>query len=81
MQITIYTTTTCPYCQQLKEYLESKKLSYKEKLIDQDESARQEMLTFSGGFMGVPFIYVEKDSGEKMTVIGFDKGKLDEILV
>lgn len=79
MLITIYTTTTCPYCKLLKDYLGSKSLGYKEKLIDQDESARQEMLTISGGFMGVPFTYIEKDSGEKITVVGFDKGKLDTI--
>ena len=54
-------------------------MSYKEKLIDQDEPARQEMLTISGGFMGVPFTYIEKDSGEKLTVVGFDKGKLGTI--
>ena len=77
--ITIYSTTTCPYCGELKRYLEDKKLSFQEKLVDQDEAAKAEMLTLSGGFMGVPFTYIVKDNGEKVTVVGFDKGKLDSL--
>jgi glutaredoxin len=79
MHITIFSTAVCPNCLALKEYLDAKKLLYVEKLIDQDEAARQEMLTHSNGFMGVPFVLVEKDGGEKVTVVGFDKGKLDSI--
>lgn len=79
MHITIFTTTVCPNCLSLKEYFDAKKLLYVEKLIDQDETARQEMLTVSNGFMGVPFVLIEKDSGEKQTVVGFDRGRLDTI--
>ena len=80
MQITIYSTTTCPYCLLLKDYLSEKQVAFVEKLIDQDEAARQEMETVSGGFLGVPFIVVTKDDGSKETVTGFDKGRLDSIL-
>ena len=79
MQVTVYSTTTCPYCKRLKEYLGEKGVDYKEKLVDQDDVARDEMLAVSGGFQGVPFTVVEKD-GKKETIMGFDKGKVDSVL-
>ena len=80
MQIIVYTTTTCPYCKMLKDYLEEKGVTYQEKLVDQDESARNEMMEASGGFLGVPFTFIVKDDGSKDTIIGFDKGKVNEVL-
>jgi glutaredoxin len=80
MKITIYSTTTCPYCKMLKDYFASKNLSFEEKLVDQDENAKLEMASLSGGFLGVPFTVITKDGGENQTVVGFDKGKLEEIL-
>ena len=80
MQITIYSTTTCPYCNMLKNYLREHGKEFSEKLVDTDETARGEMEAESGGFMGVPFTVINKDDGTKDTVVGFDKGKLDGIL-
>lgn len=80
MQITIYSTTTCPYCQELKDYLKQNRAAYSEKLIDQDEAAKAEMEAVSGGFLGVPFLVVTKDDGSQETVTGFDRGKIDSIL-
>jgi len=79
MNITIYSTTTCPYCKRLKEYLDSKGVKYAEKLVDQDDAARDEMLADSGGFQGVPFTVVENE-GKKDTIMGFDQGKIDQVL-
>ena len=64
----------------LKDYFASKNLSFEEKLVDQDETAKDEMSQVSGGFLGVPFTVVTKDNGEVVTVIGFDKGKLEQVL-
>ncbi len=80
MIITIYSTTVCPYCKMLKDYLRSKNVPYAEKLVDIDESAQKEMAEVSGGFLGVPFTLIAKDDGTKETVLGFDKGKLDSII-
>ena len=81
MQITIYSTTTCPYCNMLKNYLKEKGVtSFVEKIVDQDEVARGEMVKDSGGFMGVPFTVIVKDDGTKDTVVGFDRGKIDSIM-
>ncbi len=81
MNIKIYSTMSCPYCKMLKDYLLSKNISFEEKLVDQDEEAKLEMETVSGGFLGVPFIVITKEDGTKENVVGFDKGKLEEILI
>ncbi len=80
MQVIVYSTTTCPYCKMLKDYLKEKNISYSEKLVDTDEAAREEMMASSGGFLGVPFTIIGKDDGSKETVLGFDKGKLNSVL-
>lgn len=80
MNFIIYSTTTCPYCKMLKDYLTSKNVSFVEKLVDQDENAKNEMANVSGGFLGVPFSVITKDNGEVVTVIGFDKGKLEQVI-
>lgn len=79
MTVTVYSTTTCPYCKMLKKYLDEKGVEYTEKLVDQDDAAREEMTGVSGGFLGVPYTVIDKD-GKKDTVIGFDKGKINQIL-
>lgn len=80
MQITVYSTTTCPYCKMLKDYLKEKNITFTEKLVDQDEAARDEMAVASGGFLGVPFTLILTDGSSKETIIGFDKGKLNSVL-
>lgn len=65
----------------LKDYLVSKNLKFEEKLVDQDESAKTEMANISGGFLGVPFTLITKDDGKFETIVGFDQGKLEQILV
>lgn len=64
----------------LKNYLKEKNISYTEKLVDQDDGAKEAMLSDSGGFMGVPFTVITKDDGAKETVVGFDQGKLNQVL-
>lgn len=80
MTITIYSTSACPFCKMLKDYLLSKNISFVEKLVDIDDAALKEMGEASGGFLGVPFIVIGKDDGTRETVIGFDRGKLNSIL-
>ncbi len=80
MQVIIYSTTTCPYCKMLKDYLTQKSVAFSEKLVDTDETARTEMMAASNGFLGVPFTIVTLDNGTKENVLGFDKGKLNSLL-
>ena len=80
LQVTVYTTTTCPFCSMLKKYLQEKGVAFTEKLVDQDDAAQKEMTEVSGGFMGVPFTVVTDEAGSKQSVIGFDKGKINQVL-
>jgi hypothetical protein len=64
----------------LKDYLSEKGVFFTEKLVDQDDVARDEMSHLSDGFLGVPFSVVETSDGHKDTIIGFDKGKLEQLL-
>jgi glutaredoxin len=64
----------------LKDYLTSKNISFIEKLVDMDETAKTEMSTLSNGFLGVPFTVITDDGGNKSTIVGFDKGKIDGII-
>lgn len=79
MTVTIFSTTTCPYCKLLKDYLKGNQIAFTEKLIDTDEMAQKEMAVISNGFLGVPFTTIVDNSGNMQTVLGFDRGKLDDI--
>ncbi len=71
--ITVYTSNTCPYCFQVKDYLKEKNVSFTEKNISTDTEARKDLI--SKGFMGVPVIYIDDEA-----VVGFDKDKLEQLL-
>jgi len=64
----------------LKKYLDEKSIKYEEKLVDQDDAAKEEMMKESGGFLGIPFTVITKDGGAKETVVGFDKKRINDIL-
>lgn len=80
MKVKVYSTTTCPYCKMLKDYLTQSGVTYENVLVDQDEKGREEMMADSGGFLGVPFTTIVKDDGTKETVLGFDKNKINSVL-
>lgn len=77
--VKIYTTTTCPYCKLEKEYLDSKGVKYENIFVDKDAKAAEEMVKISGQ-MGVPFTVISKDDGHRITILGFDKEKLNGAL-
>lgn len=61
------------------EYLQSKGITFEEIYVDKDPKAVQEMIAESGQ-MGVPFTVITKDDGSKVTILGFDKQKLDNAI-
>lgn len=73
-KIQIYTTPACPYCHMAKEYFKSKNLAFEEYDVLKDLQKREEMIKETGA-MGVPVI---KINGK--IVIGFNKGKINELL-
>jgi len=79
MKITVYSTTTCPYCVMLKKWLDSKSVKYSEYMVDRNPIAAQQMVNLSGQ-MGVPFSTIEYDDGQVEKILGFDRPKFEVAL-
>jgi glutaredoxin 3 len=65
--IKVYTTTTCPWCTKVKDYLKSENLEFQELNVQDDMEARDEMLKKSNQ-MSVPVLDINDT-----IIIGFDK--------
>lgn len=78
-KITIYSTTTCGYCRMLKGYLQSKHITYDEKIADLDPKLGMELYEKSGQ-LGVPFTIIQNDDGSEEKILGFDRYKIDTAL-
>ncbi len=74
MEIKIYTTPTCPYCVQAKQFLAQRKVPYKEFNVMEDNDALDEMVKLSGG-RSVPVIACGSD-----VLIGFSRSRLEQII-
>lgn len=75
-KVIVYTTKWCPYCKHAKAYLKSKGVEFIGKDIEEDESARQELLEKIGGmYSSVPVIDID---GELLQ--GFDQTHIDLVL-
>ncbi len=77
--ITVYSTTTCPYCVMLKRWLEENKLPFQEYLVDQNPIAAQNMVRLSGQ-RGVPFSTIEHEDGSTDKIVGFDRQQFEAAL-
>lgn len=74
MQISIYSTPTCPYCHQAKDYFKSKNIAFEDFNVADDKDKADEMVKLSGQ-MGVPVIKI----GDKV-IIGFDQSQIEKEL-
>lgn len=74
MQVTIYSTPTCPYCKMAKEFFTEQNVAYEDIDVSADHAKADEMVKKSGQ-MGVPVIDID---GE--IVVGFDRAKIEKIL-
>jgi glutaredoxin 3 len=72
--ITVYSTPTCPYCHQAKDYLKQKGIEFADLNVATDLEARNAMVQKSGQ-LGVPVIEVDGQ-----VIIGFNRAKIDELL-
>lgn len=61
------------------EFLNSHNIPFEEIYVDKDPEAAKQMIDMSGQ-LGVPFTIITKDDGSQVTMLGFDKQKLSEIL-
>jgi glutaredoxin len=77
--VILYSTSTCPYCMMEKSWLESKKVTHKVILVDQNPKEAQEMVNKTGQ-MGVPVTEIEYENRTPEYIIGFDQAKLSYYL-
>lgn len=74
MNVTVYTTPTCSFCYQAKQFLSREGVSYMEKNVAADRQAAMEMVRISGQ-QGVPVITVDGQ-----VVVGFNLPRLKQLL-
>lgn len=73
-EITIYTQNDCPPCKVVKMFLNDQKITFNEKNITTDDSARNELIqTYQAH--STPTVVI----GEQV-IIGFDLKKLEQAL-
>jgi glutaredoxin 3 len=72
--ITVYSTSWCGFCQQLKGWLKDKNIEFTEINIEEDEQAAQDVVKATNQ-MGVPVTKINQTY-----VVGFDRPKLEALL-
>ena len=73
-KVKVFSTSSCPYCVTLKEFLKEHDIEFEDIDVSQDRVALDEMIEKSGQ-MGVPVIEIDKE-----IVVGFDKEKIIKLL-
>lgn len=72
--VTIYSTSTCHFCQMAKEFFKAHDVQYTEFNVGTDIEKRKEMIELTGQ-LGVPVIRVDDE-----ILVGFQEGKVAEML-
>ena len=66
MKVKIYSTPSCPYCEQVKDYLSSKNIAFQEIDVSQDQKSGQ---------TGVPLTEINNHF-----IKGFSPQEIDQVL-
>jgi len=74
MKVKVYSTQTCPFCDDAKAFLKKHKIKFEDVDVNKDRKAAAEMIKKSGQ-TGVPVIEID---GE--IVRGFDEANLKKLL-
>lgn len=74
MNVTVYSTPTCPWCTRAKEYLSSRGVSYREVNVAEDREGAMEMIRKSQQ-RGVPVLDINGS-----IIVGFDQSGIDALL-
>jgi len=74
MKVKVYSTQTCPFCDDAKDFLKKHRIKFEDIDVNKDKKAAMEMIQKSGQ-TGVPVIEID---GE--IIRGFDQEKLKKLL-
>lgn len=72
--VKVYSTNSCPWCVKAKNYLKSVNVQFEEFNVQEDMTARDEMINKSKQ-MGVPVLDINGT-----IIVGFDKNAIDSAL-
>ena len=73
-KVTVYSTSTCPYCIRLKQFLKVNSIAFEDIDVSSNQGKSREMIDKSGQ-MGVPVLDIE---GE--IIVGFDRDAIKKSL-
>jgi glutaredoxin 3 len=73
-RVTVYTTTTCPYCVMVKNFLREQGVPFEEVNVQRDPIAARKLVETTGQ-IGVPQIEIDGQ-----WVIGFDPSAIMQLL-
>jgi glutaredoxin 3 len=82
VDVVMYSTTFCPYCERARALLTRKGVPFREIKVDEDPSQREVMLQRSGGRRTVPQIFIgDRHVGGYDDLYALDRaGGLDPLL-
>lgn len=75
MEVRVYSTPSCPYCNMLKDYLKSRGIKFVDYDVSKDTSKAMEMIRMSGQ-TGVPVVVI---NGK--VIVGFNRPMIDKLLL
>lgn len=75
----VYSTSTCTYCDLLKEWLNKNKINYESINLSKDPTKGQEMIQKTGQ-MSVPVSILTFDDDTEEIILGFNQEKLTHLL-
>ena len=74
MNVTVYSTPTCPWCVKVKDWLTANNVEFEDVNVAADRDRAREMIDKSGQ-MGVPVTDIDGK-----LLVGYDETKLKEML-
>ena len=74
VNVEIYTTPSCRWCEKTKKFLKGKKIEFKEHDVSKNEKARKEM-TERSGQMGVPVLNINET-----IIVGYNPKEIEKAL-
>ncbi|MBW1668797.1 MAG: glutaredoxin family protein [Deltaproteobacteria bacterium] len=72
-RIIIFTSSSCPWCNRVKQYLREKRFRFREVNVERDADGARELRRRN--IKGVPVVLINNKP-----IIGFDKAKIDKLL-
>jgi glutaredoxin 3 len=73
-KVIVYTTSNCPWCRRVKDYLKANHVYFEEVDVSLDPQAAVEMV-YKSGQRGVPVLDIDNN-----IIVGFNKKSIDGFL-